>query len=278
MSIHYSHTSTVGHPMKKAQLALFSILFLLASKVYSQTVTLAVEAVYPKEQAAYVYEPLKQWLEKKTGVTVNIQSADNYYFYWRSAQSNEPDFTLDASHVAAYRINEKNYIPLARVQEDISYHLISNFEPADGQSISEFLVGNKVVTLPSPNLGSILFDQWFTDLFLQPQKVVTALSWEDVIEQVFAQSADAAIIPSSLFKLYPNFVSLKESKPYPGLTLLASPNTSPQLRDSFKNAILAIGTDDESFDILAELNSDGFTEINIDDYKGLEEILTKILY
>lgn len=254
------------------------LVLIQAQSAFSQTITLAIEATFPRDQAEFVYEPLKNWLEKKTGLTVEIESADNYYFYWRSARNNEPDFTLDASHVAAYRMQEKNYEPLARVQEDISYHLISNFEPADGQSIDEFLVGNRVVTLPNPNLGSILFDQWFTDLFLQPQKIVTALSWEDAIEQVFAQSADAAIIPSSLFELYPNFVSLKESKPFPGLTFLASPNVSPQLKDSFKKAIISIGEDDESFDILAELNSDGFVEVNQADYKGLADILTKLMY
>lgn len=250
----------------------------IAVVAQSQTITLAVEATFPKDQAEYVYEPLKLWLEKKTGLTVEIESADNYYFYWRSAKNEEPDFTLDASHIAAYRMQEKNYIPLARVQEDISYHLISNFEPQDGQTVAEFLVGNRVVTLPNPNYGSILFDQWFTDLFLQPQKIVTALSWEDAIEQVFAQSVDAAIIPSYLFDLYPNFATLKESRLFPGLTLLASPNVSPQLRDSFKNAVMSIGEDDETFDILAELNTDGFIEVDTKDYEGLADFLTKLLY
>lgn len=268
----------VGHSMKLFKIIFTCLALLQVPSVFSQTVTLAIEATFPKDQAEYVYEPLKNWLEKKTGLTVEIETADNYYFYWRSARNNEPDFTLDASHVAAYRMQEKNYTPIARVQEDVSYHLISNFEPAEGQSLDEFLVGNRVVTLPNPNLGSVLFDEWFTDLFLQPQKIVTALSWEDVLEQVFAQSADAAIIPSSLFELYPNFASLKESKTYPGLTFLASPNVSPQLKDSFKKAILSIGEDDESFDILAELNSDGFAEVDTEDYKDLAEILTKLMY
>ncbi len=248
-------------------------MLIVATVSYGQTVTLAIEAIYPKDQAEFVYEPLKNWLEKKTGYNVNIESVDNYYFYWRAAKNNQPEFTLDASHIAAYRIQEKNYVALAKQQEEISFHLISNFEPGEGQSIGEFLVGESVVTLPTPNMGSILFDQWFTDLFLQPQKIVTALSWEDVLEQVFAQSANAAIIPSSLFELYPNFLSLRESNPFPGLTFLASPTVDPQVRESFKNAIISIGGDDESYDILAELNTDGFIEANADDYKDLAELL-----
>ena len=253
-------------------------LLFLATLSYGQTVTLAVEAIYPKEQAKSVYQPLKIWLEKKTGYQVNIESADNYYFYWRSAKNNQPEFTLDASHVAAYRMQEKKYLPLARQQEDVSYHLISNFEPAAGQSIGEFLVGESVVTLPSPNMGSVLFDQWFTDLFLQPRKVVTALSWADVLEQVFAQNANAAIIPSYLFELYPNFLSLQESQAYPGLTLLASPSVDPQVRQSFKDAFISLSSDDESYDILAELNTEGFIETNSEDYVGLADLLIKNMY
>ncbi len=264
--------------MKARKYLIIAALMCCSTAVISQTVTLAVEAVYPKDQAAFVYEPLREWLEKKTGLNIEIESADNYYFYWRSAKNNQPDFTLDASHVAAYRMQEKNYVPLARVQEDVSYHLIANNEPATGQSIGEFLVGNNVVTLPNPNMGSILFDQWFTDLFLQPQKMVTALSWEDVIEQVFSQAAQAAIIPSSLFELYPNFVSVKESPKYPGLTFLAAPTVSSQVRDSFKSAVLSIGQDDESFDILAELNSEGFIEADPKSYEGLADVLTRLLY
>lgn len=264
--------------MKFKNIGVLLILMFIATVSFGQTITLAVEAVYPKDQAEFVYEPLKLWLEKKTGLNVNIESADNYYFYWRSAKNNLPDFTLDASHVAAYRIQEKNYVPLVRTQEDISFHLISNFDPAEGQSIGEFLVGEQVVTLPNPNMGSILFDEWFTDLFLQPQKTVTALSWEDVIEQVFAQSANAAIIPNYLFELYPNFLSLKESDPYPGLTLLASPNMNDQIRQSVKEALLSMGEDDESFDAMAELNTDGFIEADAKDYEGLADLLTRLLY
>lgn len=265
--------------MKLSQFLTLLMLMVFATISHGQSITVAVEAVYPKDQAELVYKPLKLWLEKKTGLSVIIESADNYYFYWRDAKNEEPDFTLDASHVAAYRIQEKNYVPLVRLQEDVTYHLISNFEPAAGQSMGEFLVGESVVTLPNPNMGSILFDEWFTDLFLQPQKTVTALSWEDVIEQVFAQSANAAIVPNYLVELYPNFLSLTESKPFPGLTLLASPNMNSEIMQTVKEAMLSIGKeDDESYDILAELNSEGFIEANAEDYAGLADVLTRLLY
>ncbi len=264
--------------MRTAKLSILMLFLVLTQLVYSQNYTLAVEANYPQEQAVLVYQPLEEWLEKQTGLTIDIVTSDNYYFYWRSARDNEPDFTLDASHIAAYRMQEKNYVPLARFQEDISYHLISNIEPTEGQSIDEFLVGDGVVTLPNPNMGSILFDQWFTDLFLQPNKVVTALSWGDVLEQVFAQSANAAIVPSYVFELYPNLLSLKESDKVPGMTFLSSPTVDPGIRKIVQDALMAIGTNDDSFDILIELNSKGFKEVDQAAYDGLADLLTKMMY
>ncbi|WP_154224748.1 phosphate/phosphite/phosphonate ABC transporter substrate-binding protein [Marinicella rhabdoformis] len=244
----------------------------------AQTVTLAVEATFPSEQATFVYEPLKRYLESKTGFTVNIEVKDNYYFYWRAAKNETPEFTLDASHVAAYRMEEKGYIPVATVQEEIRYHLISDFEPAEGQAIDAFLVGKSVVMLPNPNMASLLFDQWFTDLFLQPTKVVSALSWEDVMEQVFAQTAQAAIVPSSVYEIYSNLLELKVSDPMPGLTFLAAPHVDSGTRENFKKAIMAIGETDETFDILAELNTDGFIEVDKEKYKDLSQFLTRLLY
>ena len=60
--------------------------------------------------------------------------------------------------------------------------------------------------------------------------------------------------------------------------MLASPAVNPQVRDSFKKAIMAIGEDDESYDILAELNSEGFVEVDMAAYEGLADLLTRLRY
>ena len=253
-------------------------LFLLPAAAFSQTVNLAIEANYPPDQAKFVYEPIRDYLSRKTGMDVVLDVQENYYFYWREAKNSSAQFTLDAPHIAAYRMEEQGYIPLARIQENTSYHLISTVEKPDSQNLDQFLVGKRVIMLPNPSLASMLFDEWFTDLFMQPNKVVSALSWDDAIEQVFSQQADAAIIPQWLFEQYPNFVSLKESKAYPGLTFMAAPTVSESDREAFKEVILALGQDQESFDILAELFTEGFQEVDLKDYEGLAAMLKTLLY
>jgi ABC-type phosphate/phosphonate transport system substrate-binding protein len=240
---------------------------------HSQTINLTVEAIYPPQQAEFVYQPLADWLASKTGFDVEIESADNYYFYWRDAKSQNPDFTLDAPHVAAYRMAEKNYQPILRVAADQRYYLVTNQNIDVSEDIGKQLVGKRVITFPSPNIGSLLYTQWFTDLFLQPQKVVTALSWKDVINQVFSGEAEAAIIPQYLYQLYPNLLVLKESDPYPGQIFLASPTVSPNIKSAVIKALSEINDSDEAYQILTELNAERLTEVNIEDYQGLEKLL-----
>lgn len=258
------------------KLTFFLFLCLLFSSYsYAQSVSLTVEAIYPQDQAEFVYQPLKEWLQQKTGYQVNIQVAENYYFYWRDAKLETPDFTLDAPHVAAYRIQEKNYQPILRVATDNRYFLVTNQAIDITEDIGKQLVGKRVITLPSPNLGSILYDQWFTDLFLQPQKIVTALSWEDAIEQMFSREVDAAIIPQSLYELYPNFLVLKESKPFPGQTFLVSPFVSSEIKLAFTNALKSINESSEAYQILQELNADALKPVNLEDYDKLTKLLVR---
>ncbi len=249
------------------------VLVLLTFQTHSQTINLTVEAIYPKQQAEFVYQPLADWLAEKTGYDVEVKSADNYYFYWRDAKTENPDFTLDAPHVAAYRMAEKNYEPILRVAADQKYYLVTNQNIDLSKDIGKQLVGQRVITFPSPNIGSLLYDQWFTDLFLQPQKVVTALSWKDVINQVFSGEAEAAIIPQYLYQLYPNLLVLKESKPFPGQVFLASPTVSPGIKSAVINALNEINDSDKAYQILTELNAEQLIQVDVNDYQGLEKLL-----
>ncbi len=248
---------------------------MMSYHAHSQTINLTVEAIYPPQQAELVYQPLVDWLEKKTGFEVEINSADNYYFYWRDAKNLNPDFTFDAPHVAAYRMAEKNYEPILRVAADQRYYLVTNQNLDLSKDVGQQLVGQRVITFPSPNIGSLLYSQWFTDLFLQPQKVVTALSWKDVINQVFSGEAEAAIIPEYLYRLYPNLLVLKESQPFPGQVFLASPTVSANIKSSVIRALNEINDSDDAYLILTELNAEQLKPVDVKDYQGLEKLLRK---
>ncbi len=246
---------------------------LMTVAVQARELTLQIVSTYPPEKAKGVYEPLRQWLSKKTGYDITLSLPKNYYFYWREARMQMPDLTLDDPHVASYRIEKKGYVPLARKEENITYHLIAEEEPAEGKKLNEFMVGKKVVVLPSPSLSSIYFDQWFTDLFQQPVKAASALSWRDAVEQIFDQEADAAIVPDSTYRLYPNFFSLKHSEVLPGRVFLASPELNLATTSKIRKALLDMGGDNEGYSALVELNSQNLIPATSEDYKGLYRLL-----
>lgn len=253
----------------------FAFLFLLLSfSIHAEKYTLVIEPTYPLEQGKQVYEPLRKWLSKKTGETFEIVFDKNYYSYWRSANgSRTPDFTLDASHIAAFRAEKKNYDYVATTMEPLSFHLICLDEPMDGESVQDFMVSKQIVMLPSPSLATVYFNKWFTDLFAAPSKNVTALSWQEAVEIVFDGSAEAAIVPDWMFNLYPNFASLEQSENIPGPTFMASPNVPADVVSKLKTALLQLANDEEAFDVLTELNTSGFKEVDEAEYKGLIKML-----
>jgi len=268
--------------MKTKKTVLQKLLFVVFILGFSQILcaekyTLVIEPTFPVEQGKQVYLPLQQWLSKKTGHEIEIIIDKNYYFYWRGANGSRlPDFTFDAPHIAAFRYKKKNYTPIAVTIEDLSYNLISLDEPAKDQSVKDFMVRKKIVMLPSPSLASIYFDQWFTDLFAAPAKNVTALSWQETVEIVFDGGAAAAIVPNWMFNLYPNFVSLMESKKIPGSTFMASPNVPKKVVENMQNALISLVDDEAAYDVLVELNTEGFKKPDPAQYEELIKLLPGI--
>jgi len=255
---------------------ILSIIFLLVIvfSVQAEKYTLVIEPTFPVEQGKQVYEPLRQWLNKKTGANVEIIIDKNYYFYWRNANgSREPDFTFDASHIAAFRAKKKNYKYLAAKIEPLSFHLISLDEPKKDETVQDYMVSKKIVMLPSPSLASVYFQQWFTDLYSAPNKDVTALSWQETVEIVFDGGADAAIVPNWMFNLYPNFVSLLKSKDIPSTTFMASPKVPDAVADKFQKALLSLIDDEAAYDVLVELNTEGFKKPDPQQYEDLIKLL-----
>lgn len=254
------------------------IILLTVSLANADRYTLVVEPTFPVDQGKQVYEPLRQWLSKKTGHDIQIIIDNNYYFYWRNANgSRTPDFTLDAPHIAAFRSTNKNYTAIATTIEPLTYHLIALDVPAEGESFQDFMVNKRIVMLPSPSLASVYFNKWFTDLFAAPKKDVTALSWQEAIEIVFDGSAQAAIVPNWMFNLYPNFASLTQSKEIPGSTFMASANVPKAVVENFQNALLSLANDDAAYDVLVELNTEGFKKPDSEKLNELINLLPRAL-
>lgn len=258
----------------RLKIILFFSQLIFSTQIFAKKYTLVIEPTYPINQAKEVYEPLRKWLSKETKLDIELVIEKNYYTYWLNTQKEtKVDFTFDAPQIAAYRVKNKNHKALATTVEPLSFHLISLEEPAEGETVQDFMVSKKIVMLPSPSLATIYFKEWFTDLFAAPMKDITALSWQECVEIVFDQSAQAAIVPDWMFELYPNFSSLIQSKQIPGSTFTASPDVPEEIVEKFQSVLLSMKDNNLAYDVLVELNTEGFKKPNILDYQGLTEVL-----
>ena len=93
---------------------------------------LAVEPAYPPEQAAEVYKPLIDYLNRSTGHRFQLSLARDYHAYWRDLRDNAPaDFAFDEAHFVDFRIQFHDFTPIARTAEPTVYALIAQPEYED---------------------------------------------------------------------------------------------------------------------------------------------------
>lgn len=234
--------------------------------------TVGVEPSFAPDFIAEVYQPLMDYLGEATGHTFILQVPQNYHALWRDVRADAPmDFVFEDAHLADYRITRFGFTPLARTIQPTRFTLIALPQVADlGPS---GLVGRRVVSMPAPSLGSALLGDIYPNPIAQPEIESSAASWRDGVEMVFADEASAAMVPDYIANLYPNLLPVSESREFPGRAFLAAPTVPEDVRRSVREALLALGTQDELYTVLDELGITGFQPTSAAEYEGSEEML-----
>jgi len=236
---------------------------------------LLVNPEYPPEQARLVYQPLVDYLNDSTGLEITLTVDRNFHRYWLNAKRNEvPPLILEDAHMAAWRMVNFDYQPLVAPASPTMFSLLTTGALAD-DSLDDF-VGRRIASLPSPSLGYLILADWFDNPLQQPLILSTATSWLDAVEMVFSAEADAAIAPDNLVARYPNLYPVETSTELPGLTLSASPDVPPDLRQTLIDAMTALHEDETHHAALFELDIDRFVSVDPEDYEGLDEWLSTI--
>ena len=252
-------------------MALLSLL-MVAAVTQAKVLTIAVEPTYPSEQLKEIFKPLGEWLKSEVGYDLKVVTSQNYYFYWKNAVNKRPDLTFDAPHIASYRMQENGYRPLVATKEPTIFHLVMDQDKYP-QKISDIdLISKRIATVQHPSIASILYEKWFAGSVVMPSKILANYSWVDGVNSIFDGQADATIIPGWLLSLYPNFKSVKQSKPLAGMTILASPTLSDELVEKIRIALLNMKNNDSAYDALVELNTEYFIDASQTAYSGLVEL------
>ena len=233
------------------------------------------EPTYAPDVAKDVYKPLLDYLSKATGDTFVLVAPSNYSSYWRDILKPDiADFSYDEAHFADYRIPHSNFVPLVRKAEPTTYTLLANVE-FEGKEPNA-LLGSSIATMPAPSLGYALLAQFFPDPVQQPRILSTATSWRDTVQIVFGGEADAAIIPSWIASAdgYPNLVTIKTSREFPGTAILASPSVPEEVRNKVRDALLNVEGAPELVEVLLELGITRFVPASPKDFAGDQQMLS----
>lgn len=238
----------------------------------SGELTLMVESSYSPARLAEVFEPLANYIGNATGRKVRLVTPRNYHFYWRDIRQNTPvDLMFAEAHFTDYRAQRYGAIPLVRTAEKLSYSILASdlIEDPDVDT----LVGRRLVTMPSPSLGFALLAQLYPNPVSQPEILSAAISWRDGVEMVFADEAEAAIVPTWLKDEYPNLVPIWQSREYMGPAISASADLDPELRERIREALLSIHEDPAANEVLLELRISRFEPATAAEYDGSDAML-----
>lgn len=233
---------------------------------------LVMQPVYTPERAAEVYKPLVEYLNATTSHDFVLVTPRNFHHYWKDVRTGDyGDFAFDDAHFVDFRRQRYGYVPLVKSAEPTSFTLVALPDVADEGL--KMLVGRKVVTMPSPSLGSLLLGQWYSNPLQQPHLTSEAWSWRDAVEIIFSWDADAAMVPTWLAEQYPNLLPMRSTEDYPGAALTASSSVPTDVRQQVVDALLALDENSDAYEVLVELNISRFVRASAEDYVGYEALL-----
>jgi len=235
---------------------------------------LAVEPVYPPDQAEEVYKPLIEYLNRSTGHQFELVLSRNYHTYWRELRQNNPvDFAFDEPHFVDFRIQRFGFIPVVRNEQPTVYALLGQPE-LEGKD-ADALIGRPVACMPSPSLGfALLAEMYENNPLAQPDIRSEVSSWRDGVQMLFAGEVEGALVPAFLAETYYNLPTLARSKPLPGKAFTASPKVPEADVAAVAKALQSLHEDPALYDVLAEIGATRFLPATADEYAGQEKILS----
>lgn len=180
-----------------------------------------------KEAGMKVYGPIADHLSTLLNEKVSYQHPGNWRKYKKDMQKGSYDIVFDGPHFAAWRLDKKQAQPAVKIPGSLSFVLVTRKDLRITNKNE--LVGKKVCTLPSPNLGAMTVYSMYPNQMNQPKFTFIKGGMGKVAASLNAGKCDAAILRTGFFKkkladnIRAEMVVLEQSKPYvnQGFTLNA---------------------------------------------------------
>ncbi len=253
-------------------LVLLALAGLLPGRVSADTYTFVVQPILPPEQTRKAFQPLVDYLARRTGHEIRLVTAVNFLAYWAKMKRGGYDLILDAAHFTDWRVKNMDYVVLAKIPDTVSYSLVTAedtlvLEPSE-------LIGKPVATIGSPSLGAVRLAQMFPNPLRQPVTVEVDNS-RDAIEAVLKGRAVGAIVPSPLVGAFPlNVVTTTE--PVPHIAFSASPEVPEAVRKALRRALVEADRTPDGQAMLKAINFPRFEPADRKVYDGYAKLLEGI--
>lgn len=238
--------------------------------IQAETIRFTVQPILDRDQSLQAYQPLVQYLESETGLEIQMVASVNFLTYWQQMLKGEFDMILDAAHFTAYRMENNDYIPIAKLPGTVTYSLVTSpdllvLEPWE-------LIGKKVATNEPPSLGMVRLQELYPNPLRQPI-IIESNSSENAIRMIEAEKVDAAIVPTPLLNAFPNLNVVSTTEPAPHMTFSVAPRVSEEARQKLQDAMISASQTDKGKAMLAKINFEGFEKPDGYKYEGYEELL-----
>lgn len=238
----------------------------------TRDLTLMVEPSHAQARLREVFEPLAKYLSQSLGQSVQLVTPRNYHFFWRDIRANVPvDLMFAEAAFTDYRAQRYGTLPLVQTEQSSAWSLLISDVVTSAEL--DGLIGRRIVTMPSPSAGFMLLTELFQNPVSQPEILSAGTSWRDGVEMIFADEAEAAIVPRALRDEYSNLRSIWESPEAPGPALSAAADLSPELRMRITEAMLNIHEDPAANEVLLELGVTRFKPATMGDFDGNDALL-----
>ena len=238
-------TTAVNKPLFSTRTAHRILTLLAGILLHSSALAEIVLTAPPRESAeagVKLYEPLAKELSVLLGKKVVYQHPGDWHNYQKRLQNDEYDIIFDGPHFAAWRMDSLKARPLVRLPGSLRFVLVTGSDDEKITKVND-LVGKKVCTLPSPNLGALTLYSMFSNPVIQPEFVPVKGGFKQVSNKMLAGECRGAIMRSSFYyKKLPDetrgkFKVLNESQPIINQGISISRRIGSSARNKMLNAL-----------------------------------------
>jgi phosphonate transport system substrate-binding protein len=246
-------------------------MFFCMQPVSAAEYQLAIQPISSPDLVREGYQPLADYLSKKSGHTIRIQTFRNFLTYWEKMKKQRGfDLVLDAAHFTDFRVKRQGYTVLAKLPDTVSFTVVTG-EDSFILGLDE-LISKKIATMPSPGLGALRLAEIYTDPIQAPFYIQSSDAG-DAIKRLMDGRADAAIIPTRMVAQFGTLNTVDTTEPVPHMAFSASPDMPRNVVQSIKTALLEAPNTEEGRAMIEAVRLGSIEAADSDTYDGYAELL-----